>query len=67
METESSDEGPERIGFHQLGICVSVCTSGCARVDKACLKGKEGGIVHKLQIKAKKKVLVLQGTACENH
>lgn len=59
METESSDEGPGRIGFHQLGICVSVCASGMLARDEwraragVCVRG--GGITHKLQIKTKDK------------
>lgn len=58
METESSDEGPGRIGFHQLGICVSVCASEMRARDEwraragVCVRG--GGITHKLQIKTKR-------------
>lgn len=36
METESSEEGPGRIGFHQLGMCVSVRQQMCVR-NGACV------------------------------
>lgn len=41
METESSDEGLGRIWFHQLGICVSVCPSGCERETERDVFKKE--------------------------
>lgn len=69
IETESTAEGPGRIGFRQPGI-VHVCQ--CVPVEKrgACERG--GGIMHKLQIKAKEKrngknVFVLQNPVCGNH
>lgn len=69
IETESTAEGPGRIGFRQPGI-VHVCQCVPAEKRGACERG--GGIMHKLQIKAKEKrngknVFVLQNPVCGNH
>lgn len=69
IETESTAEGPGRIGFRQPGI-VHVCQCVPAEKRGACERG--GGIMHKLQIKAKEKrngknVFILQNPVCGNH